>query len=75
MHDIDEDVPTPSAPSLLGWRRAIGIAALVAAAGASILFATPAMPEPPATEGACQMDLLAGRWSGDCAPDPDAVAR
>ena len=55
-----------------GWLRPVGIAAIVAAALASILFATPAMPEPPSTGTSCTSDI-GGNWAFRNCDEPAGV--
>ena len=59
------------------WRQVVGVSSIVAAALATVLFTTPAMPEPPATESTCQLDLVRQQWTGSSCRDVEAgsVAR
>jgi hypothetical protein len=56
------------------WLRTAGIAAMVAAALGSILYATPAMPEPPSTDGTCRISVIGDQWTGQGCDGPRSDA-
>ncbi len=51
------------------WLGTAGISAMVAAALATILFGTPAMPEQPSTDSSCRLDLVQQEWTGSSCHD------
>ena len=51
------------------WLQAAGISVMVAAALATILFGTPAMPDQGSTDGSCRLDLVAQEWTGSACDD------
>jgi hypothetical protein len=54
--------------------RVAGIAVLAAAALGSVLGASPAMSEAPATDSRCRMDIVGTYWfSSGCAEEPTAT--
>ena len=54
--------------------RTAGVAALVAAALGSVLGASPAMSDAPATDSHCRMDIVGTYWfSSGCAEEPTAT--
>ena len=58
------------------WLQAVGISAIVAAALATILLGTPAMPEPPSTDSSCQLDMVRQEWTGSsCGVEAESAAR
>lgn len=54
------------------WRQVVGISAIVAAALATVLFTTPAMPEAPTTDSSCRLDLVRQEWTGSSCEDVEA---
>ena len=65
VYDVEETGPG-------SWRQVVGITAIVAAAAATVLFSTPAMPEPPSTDSSCRMDLVRQEWTGSSCDDVEA---
>lgn len=57
------------------WLRSAGVAAMVAAAVGSVLYATPPMPEPPSTDSTCRISVIGDTWTGHGCTDaePDAA--
>jgi hypothetical protein len=57
------------------WLRSAGVAAMVAAAIGSVLYATPAAPEPPSTDSNCRISVIGDTWTGHgCeGAEPDAA--
>ncbi len=54
--------------------RTAGVAALVVAALGSVLGASPAMSDAPATDSPCRMDIVGSYWfSSGCAEEPTAT--
>jgi hypothetical protein len=51
------------------WLQATGISAMVAAALATIVFGTPAMPDQGSTDGSCRLDFVAQEWTGSSCHD------
>ena len=51
------------------WLQAMGISAMVAAALATILFGTPAMPDRGTTDSSCRLDFVAQEWTGSSCDD------
>ena len=52
------------------WLQAVGISAMVAAALATILFGTPAMPDQGSTDTSCRLDFVRQEWTGSSCNDP-----
>lgn len=70
------DLLAPADDVRLGiWLRSAGVAAMAAAAIGSVLYATPAMPEPPATDSTCRISVIGDQWTGHGCEDanPDAA--
>ncbi|KRE93479.1 hypothetical protein ASG76_13555 [Nocardioides sp. Soil774] len=65
--------PFPDDVRLRFWLRSTGIAAMVAAGLGSVLYATPAMPEPPSTDSTCRISVVGDQWTGHGCTDADAA--
>lgn len=59
------------------WLQTAGISAMVAAALATILFGTPAMPDQGTTDSSCRLDFVAQEWTGGSCDDvaPESASR
>ena len=51
------------------WLQTVGISAMVAAALATILFGTPAMPDQGSTDSTCRLDFVRQQWTGSSCDD------
>ena len=54
------------------WLQAAGISAMVAAALATILLGTPAMPDQGSTDSSCRLDFVQQEWTGSSCDDVTA---
>ena len=68
QHDLAEDTRHET------WLRPAGIAAMVAAALGSILWATPAVSDEPATDSTCRIVVVDHQWTGHGCVDRAADA-
>ena len=57
------------------WLRSTGVAAMVAAAVGSVLYAAPAAQDPPSTDSTCRISVIGNTWTGHGCDDaePDAA--